>query len=115
MSRDETGYLKTFADSVTAGVGTITVGGATKALTPREACNKFLHATHVAWLFQESDDNPIYRAYHARIGVAPAGPFKEPKAVLRGTHLGKEWEALVSMPLLVTLAANFDSPEWLLA
>ena len=103
---DELGTLSSLAKVFPGGVGTLTTGGATSSLSPREACNKVLHARKFYYRLEFSEQNPLYAAYYEARGVSVIGQFKDPALVLEGEHRGASWVAEIkAVPFVFATSA----------
>lgn len=94
------------------GVGRLRTQGEQQPLSPREACNKVLHATAIAWEFAVEERNPLYEHYYRSVGVDVKATFKCPRAVLNGEYRGHAWEATVDLVPFVVAVANWDAWQW---
>lgn len=88
------------------GVGKLHVADSVKPLTPREACNKVLHARKFRYRLEFSDRNPLYERYYQRMGLDRVGNFKNPILVLEGERNGAQWLAEVeAVPFVIATSA----------
>ena len=88
------------------GVGTLHSGRATQALTPREACNKILHARKFHYRLDFSETNPLYEHLYKRMGWRRTGRFKSPILVLEGERNREPWQAQVeAVPFIIATSA----------
>ena len=102
---DEFKSLSLLSSTFPAGVGSLESGGQTVPLTPREACNKVLHARKFYYKLDRSETNPLYERYYQRRGITRRGAFKTPKLILEGERNGKPWRAEVeAVPFVIALA-----------
>lgn len=109
---DTLGTLSAVATVFPRGVGTLHSRGEQQPLSPREACNKILHASAIAWQFSVEERNPLYENYYRSVGAEVKGTFKCPRAVLKGDYRGQAWEATVDLVPLVIAIANWDAWKW---
>ena len=94
------------------GVGMLRSRGEQQPLSPRDACNKILHAASIAWQFPVEERNPLYDNYYRSIGVDVKGAFKCPRAILKGDYRGQAWEAIVELVPVVIAVANWEAWQW---
>jgi hypothetical protein len=76
------------------GVGTIDENGTTKVLTPREACNKIIHAKTISFEPDWSEEHPIWHRFYKRQNAEVKGKYKNPRITVTGTaQNGQGWKA----------------------
>jgi hypothetical protein len=97
------------------GVGTLISGNCAEALSPREACNKILHARKFRYKLDFSERNPLYERYYQRMGLERAGRFKAPVLVLEGEHHNEQWRAEVDAIPFVIAASAPGVHQWAFA
>ena len=103
---DELATLSSLSKVFPAGVGSLTIGGTTTPLSPREACNKVLHARKFYYRLVFSEQNPLYAAYYEARGINVSGQFKDPVLVLEGEHRGVSWLAEIrAVPFVFATSA----------
>jgi hypothetical protein len=103
---DELETLSALKGVFPAGVGTLQVGDTTKPLSPREACNKVLHARKFRYRLEFSELNPLYAKYYQRMGINRGGRFKSPVLVVEGEHHGSPWIAEIqAVPFVIATSA----------
>lgn len=109
---DSLNTLDTVANSFPNGVGLLRTHAAQQPLSPRQACNKILHATAIAWELSINDRNPLYEDYYRSVGADVKGTYKSPRAILEGEHHGQNWSAKVEMVPFVIAVSNWDAYQW---
>ena len=112
---DELATLSSLANVFPSGVGTLTAGEATSTLSPREACNKVLHARKFHYRLEFSDQNPLYGAYYKARGINATGQFKDPVLVLEGEHHGSLWRAEIKAVPFVFATSAPGVHQWAFA
>jgi len=101
-SDDELETLSSLDAVFPNGVGTLTVGAEVSDLSPREACNKVLHARKFHCRLELSDTNPLYEAYYRSQGQTVRGQFKNPILVIEGDHRRVPWTAeIFAVPFII--------------
>lgn len=112
---DELATLSSVRESFPAGVGTLMSGGSAEPLSPREACNKILHARKLSYRLEFTERNPLYARYYEARGLEVRGSFKNPVLVLEGVHRGASWVAeIYAVPFVIATAAP-DASQWAFA
>jgi len=110
---DELNILDVTAKAFPDGVGTLTSKGATALLTPREACNKIIHATKIGVDLAFSDRNPIWERWYRFQGHNVAAKFKVPAMLLDGTHFRDgPWTARLELLPFVFAVALAQDWRW---
>ncbi len=109
---DELATLAGARESFPAGVGTLTSGGITEPLSPREACNKVLHARKFSYRLELTEQNPLYARYYQARGLEVHGNFKNPVLVLEGERRGVSWVAEINAVPFVIATAAPDAYRW---
>ncbi|MBI2182507.1 MAG: hypothetical protein HYU31_17025 [Deltaproteobacteria bacterium] len=109
---DELGTLTQLEKVFPNGVGTVDVDGHSKPLSPREACNKIIHAKSLDWDFPIEERNPIYNDYYVSQGLDVKGSFRNPKAILSGVHGRVPWRCTISIVPFVVAVSNWDVGHW---
>lgn len=108
MARAQDDELKTLSllrDTFPAGVGTLRFEHQVISLTPREACNKVLHARKFYYKLEFCERNPLYERYYQRKDIERIGKFKSPLLVLEGQRNGIPWVAEVeAVPFVIALS-----------
>jgi hypothetical protein len=94
------------------GVGTLRTDSGEVPLSPREACNKILHAQALRWDFSVGERNPLYENYYRSRGADVKGAFKHPMMIVSGELRGKSWEAALDVVPFVIAVANWDAWKW---
>ena len=95
------------------GVGTLTSNGKTVPLSPREACNKIIHARKMSFDLSRSDKNPIWEKWYASQGHSVRGDFKVPALLLEGEHVKTgPWEVRLELIPFVYAVALPDVWQW---
>ena len=94
------------------GVGVLRSGGKEQPLTPREACNKVMHARTMRWDLATSETNPLYERYYQRHGWAVRGSFKAPRFLFSGERGGQAWEADLEVVPFIIATACADAWQW---
>jgi hypothetical protein len=92
-------------------VGVLRSGGTEEPLTPREACNKVMHATSMKWDLATSSTNPLYERYYARQGHEVRGSYKAPVFKFQGEYRNRPWEADVEMVPFI-IAVSCEAWKW---
>lgn len=111
-SDDALDTLSNVAKVFPHGVGTLRTESSEAPLSPREACNKILHAQALRWEFQSSERNPLYENYYRSRGADVKGAFKRPVMIISGELRGKAWEAALDVVPFVIAVANWDASKW---
>lgn len=112
---DERQTLSAVGCALPDGVGTLEGNGATKPLTPREACNKIIHAKTIAYELEWSDKHPIWNRFFEKQSVDVRGRYKNPKIKVTGTTQGgSEWKAEINA-INFLLSVSIDYGKWNLA
>jgi hypothetical protein len=113
---DELATLSSLTNVFPAGVGSLTIGGTTTHLSPREACNKVLHARKFYYRLVFSEQNPLYAAYYEARGINASGrSFKDPVLVLEGEHRGASWLAEIKAVPFVFATSAPGVHQWAFA
>lgn len=112
---DEFQSLSLLKNTFPAGVGSLESSGKVVPLTPREACNKILHARKFYYKLELSETNPLYERYYQRLGCTRRGTFKAPRLVLEGERNGEAWRAEVEAVLFVIALAGPNVHSWAFA
>jgi hypothetical protein len=104
------------AKSFPNGVGTLTSGGKTVSLAPREACNKIIHARKMRLNLARSDKNPIWDKWYESQGQSVRKDFKIPSLLLEGEHFQTgPWTARLELVQFVYAVALTDIWPWNIA
>jgi hypothetical protein len=104
---EELKILEVTAKAFPDGVGTLTSKGATSPLTPREGCNKVIHATKTGIDLAFVDRNPIWEKWYRSQGHDVVGNFKAPAVLLEGTQYREQWVArLELLPFVFAVALS---------
>ena len=95
------------------GIGTLTSNGKTVPLSPREACNKIIHARKMSFDLSRSDKNPIWEEWYASQGHSVRGDFKVPALLLEGEHFKTgPWEVRLELIPFVYAVALPHVWQW---
>ena len=95
------------------GVGTLISNGKTIPLSPREACNKIIHARTMRFDTSRSDKNPIWGKWYASQGHLVRGDFKVPALLMEGEHFKTgPWKARLELVPFVYAVALPDVWQW---
>lgn len=95
------------------GVGTLTSNGKTVPLSPREACNKIIHARTMRFDTSRSDKNPIWEKWYASQGQSVRGDFKVPALLMEGEHFKTgPWKVRLELVSFVYAVALPDVWQW---
>jgi hypothetical protein len=107
---DELNTLDITAKAFPDGVGTLTSKGARSPLTPREACNKVIHASKIGVDLASVVRNPIWERWYRSQGHDVVAKFKAPAMLLEGTHFRDgPWTArLELLPFVFAVALSQD-------
>jgi hypothetical protein len=109
---DATDILAHVGKEFPHGVGALRAGDKEQPLTPREACNKVMHAEAMKWDLATSETNPLYERYYRRQGWEVRGSFKAPRFTLAGKYREQAWEAdLEVVPFVIAIACD-DAWQW---
>ncbi len=86
--------------------------GTTKTLTPREACNKIIHAKEISYELDWSEGHPIWDRFYKRQNAEVRGKYKNPKITVTGTaQNGQEWKAEINA-INFLLSVSTDYVKW---
>jgi hypothetical protein len=97
------------------GVGTLEENGTTKRLSPRDACNKIIHAKTISYELDWCEEHPVWNRFYERQRVEVRGSFKNPKITITGiTQSEREWKAKVNA-INFLLSVSTDYWKWNLA
>ena len=97
------------------GVGSIEQNGTTKVLTPREACNKIIHANKISIESDWSEEHPIWHKFYKRQNAEMKGRYKNPRITIIGTaQNGQDWKAEINA-INFLLSVSTDYSKWNLA
>jgi len=94
---DERQTLEAVEKVLPNGVGTLEENGTNKPLTPREACNKIIHAKTISYQLDWSEEHPVWNKFYERQRAVVKGKFKNPRITATGTtQSGREWKAEIN-------------------
>jgi hypothetical protein len=112
---DERQTLSSVERVLPDGVGILEENGATKPLTPREACNKIIHAKTISYELDWSDKHPIWNRFYEKQSIQVQRKFKNPRIKVTGTTQGgREWKADINA-INFLLSVSIDYGKWNLA
>lgn len=95
------------------GVGKLQINNSEEEpMSPREACNKIMHARSMEWEFARNERNPLYENFYQAAGADIKGDFKCPRAILHGSHRGSSWVAFLDVVPFIIATANWDAWKW---
>ena len=115
VNDDERGILKLLEKNFPEGVGTLTENGKTIALTPREACNKVIHANTIKYELNWSKEHPIWKRFFIKNGYHVEGNYKDPLIVIEGERQnGTAWKAEINA-INFLLSVSIEYGKWNLA
>ena len=111
---DERGTLGLTAEGFPDGVGTLAIKGKVIPLSPREACNKVIHAASLSIDLVYTNRNPIWDRWYRSQGHDITGKYKSPILLLEGSHFKDgSWSArLEVVPLVYALALSLNDWKW---
>lgn len=113
---DALNVLDQSAKSFPDGVGTLSSNGKTLPLSPREACNKIIHAREMRLDLSRSDKNPIWEKWYASQGHSVRGDFKVPALLLEGEHFQTgSWKARLELVPFIYAVGLTDVSQWNIA
>jgi len=113
---DQTSVLGEAGRVFPNGVGYLEIDGSRESLSPREACNKIIHASRVNIDTAVVDRNPIWDRWYRSQGHDVHGVFKAPALLLEGSRQnGKGWFARVELVPYAYATALGDVTRWNLA
>lgn len=112
---DERQTLSAVEKALPNGVGTLEETGTTKPLTPREACNKIIHAKTISYGLAWSEEHPIWNRFYVSQGAKVRGKYKNPRITLTGAaQSGREWKAEINA-INFLLGVSTEYWKWNLA
>ena len=112
VNDDERGTLKVLEKNFPEGVGVLTEKEKTVALTPREACNKIIHAKNISFELDWSKEHPIWWRFFNRQGVDVKGDYKNPKLVVEGERQnGNQWKTEINA-INFLLSVSIEYGKW---
>ena len=115
VNDDEIGTLKSLEKNFPEGVGKLTENGKVIALTPREACNKVIHANTISFELNRSKEHPIWWRYFKKQGYDVEGNYKDPLIIIEGERQnGKPWKAEINA-INFLLSVSIEYGKWNLA
>ena len=115
VNDDERGTLTSLEANFPDGVGLLTENGNQLALSPREACNKIIHAKSISFEQEWSTEHPIWHRYFGRQGVEVNDNYKNPKLIVDGERQnGREWKAEINA-INFLLSVSIEYGRWNLA
>lgn len=94
------------------GVGAVEQNGTTKMLTPREACNKIIHAKKISFEPDWTEEHPIWHRFNKRQNAEMKGKYKNPRITVTGTSQnGQNWKAEINA-INFLLSVSTDYWKW---
>jgi hypothetical protein len=112
VNDDERQTLSTVEKVLPNGVGALEENGTTKPLTPREACNKIVHAKKISYELDWCEEHPIWNRFYEKQRAEVRGKFKNPRITVTGaTQSGREWKAEINA-INFLLAVSTEYWKW---
>jgi len=110
---DASNILDQSGETFPGGVGVVISSDKTSPLSPREACNKLIHARKMKWDLARSIKHPIWETWYESRGYSVRGDFKTPALLLEGEHFKTgPWKARLELVPFVYAVALTDVTRW---